>query len=130
VRFIDAHRDRFGVEPICSVLREHGCGIAPNTYWTAHKRGPSTRARRDEQLMVEIRRVHEQNLSVYGAETIWAQLNEDGIRVARCTIKRLMRRLVGNRRGRAWTVTTVGDERLERPADLVDRKFAAPAPNR
>jgi putative transposase len=114
------------------VLREHGRGIAPNTYWTAKTRELSKRARRDEQLMVEIRRVFEENLSVYGADKIWAQLNDDGIRVARCTVERLMRQmgLVGNRRGRTWTVTTVGDERLQRPADLVDRDFTAPVPNR
>ena len=46
IAFIDAHRDRFGVEPICRVLCEHGCKIAPNTYWVARKRPPSTRARR------------------------------------------------------------------------------------
>jgi putative transposase len=114
------------------VLREHGCGIAPNTYWVTNKRHPSKRAARDEELVVKIQRVYEENLSVYGADKIWAQLNDEGTRVARCTVERLMRRmgLQGNRRGRTWTVTTIGDERLERPADLVDRDFAAPAPNR
>jgi putative transposase len=114
------------------VLREHGCKIAPNTYWMAKKRPPSKRAVRDAELVVEIQRVYEENLSVYGADKIWAQLNDEGIRVARCTVERLMRRmgLQGNRRGRTWTITTIGDERLERPADLVDRDFAAPAPNR
>jgi putative transposase len=69
---------------------------------------------------------------VYGADKIWTQLNNEGIRVARCTIERLMREmgLSGNRRGRAWTVTTDSDHGYERPADLVDRQFAAPAPNR
>ena len=43
VAFIDEHRDRFGVEPICRVLTEHGCKIAPNTYWVAKKRPPSAR---------------------------------------------------------------------------------------
>ena len=132
IDFIDAHREAFGVEPICRVLREHGCGIAPNTYWTAKKRPPSKRALRDEELMVEIQRVFDENLSVYGADKIWDQLNKEDIEVARCTVERLMRRmgLSGNRRGRTWTITTIGDERLERPADLVDRDFAAPAPNR
>jgi putative transposase len=132
IGFIDAHRERFGVEPICRVLREHGCGIAPNTYWTAKKREPSTRARRDAELVPLIQRVYDENLSVYGADKIWAQLNEDGERVARCTIERLMRELglQGNRRGRTWTITTIGDERLGRPADLVDRDFNAPVPNR
>src|SRR5690606_9793604 len=132
IAFIDDHRDRFGVEPICRVLREHGCGIAPNTYHVAKKRQPSKRALRDAELVPEIRRVFEENLSVYGADKILDQPNKDGIRVARCSVERLMRQegLVGNRRGRTWTVTTLGDDRLERPADLVDRSFYAPAPNR
>ena len=54
IAFIDAHRDRFGVEPICRLLREHGCGIAPNTYWAAKQRPPSKRAVRDVELSVEI----------------------------------------------------------------------------
>ncbi len=114
------------------MLREHGCGIAPNTYWVAKKRQPSARALRDAELIPLIEKTYEGNLSVYGADKIWDQLNKDGTRVARCTIERLMREmgLQGNRRGRTWTVTTVGDERLERPADLVDRDFNAPAPNR
>jgi putative transposase len=114
------------------VLREHDCGIAPNTYWAAKTRPPSRRAERDAELVVEIQRVYDENLFVYGADKIWDQLNKEGIRVARCTVERLMRRmgLSGNRRGRAWTVTTITDERLERPADLVDRAFDAPTPNR
>jgi hypothetical protein len=65
IAFIDAHRDRFGVEPICRVLSEHGCGIAPNTYWVAKKRPLSARQVRDWELVVEIRRVFEENLFVY-----------------------------------------------------------------
>ena len=132
IAFIDAHRDRFGVEPICRVLREHGCGIAPNTYWVAKQRPPSTRALRDEELVVEIHRVYEENLFVYGADKIWTQLNREKIRVARCTVERLMRAegLSGARRGKAFTITTHTDDRLARPADLVERTFRAPAPNR
>jgi putative transposase len=132
IAFIDEHRDRFGVEPICRVLTEHGCKIAPNTYWTAKKRGPSKRAQRDEQLVIEIQRVYDANMFVYGADKIWTQLNNEGIRVARCTVERLMREMgmSGNRRGRAWTVTTDSNHDLVRPADLVDRQFAAPTPNR
>ena len=114
------------------MLTEHGCKIAPNTYRTAKKRPPSRRALRDAELIIEIRRVYDENLFVYGAAKIWGQLNKEGIRVARCTVERLMRQigLVGNRRGRAWTVTTDSDHAFPRPADLVDRDFAAPAPNR
>ena len=57
IAFIDAHREWFGVEPICRVLTEHGCKIAPNTYGVARRRPPSKRARRDAELVVEIRRV-------------------------------------------------------------------------
>ncbi len=129
--FIDAHRVRFGVEPICRVLSEHGCKIAPSTYYGAKARPPSARAVRDEELKVEIVRVYEENLSVYGADKVWAQLNREDIAVARCTVERLMRELgiSGARRGRPWVRTTVGDGRLDRPADLVERKFRAPAPN-
>ena len=81
--FIDEHRMRFGVEPICRVLTEHGCKIAPNTYWVARKRPPSARAIRDVELVPEIVRVYEANMFVYGADKVWAQLNREGIRVAR-----------------------------------------------
>ena len=69
---------------------------------------------------------------VYGADKVWAQLNKEGIPVARCTIERLMRRmgLSGARRGKAFKVTTRFDVRQHRPADLVERNFKAPAPNR
>jgi putative transposase len=132
VAFIDQHRAEFGVESICDVLREHGVGIAPNTYHVAKNRLPSKRAVRDGQLTVEIQRVFDENLFVYGADKIWAQLNRENITVARCTVERLMRHmgLSGARRGKAFTVTTTSDDRLERPPDLVDRNFAAPAPNR
>lgn len=131
--FIDAHRQRrsadglvWGVEPICRVLQ-----VAPSTYYAARSRPLSVRAARDAELVAEIRRVHAENYSVYGADKVWAQLNRHGTRVARCTVERLMRQqgLRGAVRGRTWTRTTItGIE--ERPADLVDRQFQAPAPNR
>jgi len=134
IRFIDEHQDRrtddglrWGIEPIAKVL-----GIAPSTYHAAKKRPPSARAMRDAELKPEVLRVWEQNLSVYGADKIWDQLNKDGIRVARCTIERLMDDLgiEGCRRGRVFVRTTEGDDTLERPADLVQRDFRASAPNR
>ena len=131
--FIDAHRDRFGVEPICRVLSEHGCAIAPNTYYAHKKRPPSARAVRDDYLKGEIARVWAANMGgVYGADKVWAALNREGIGVARCTVERLMRALglSGARRGKAYKVTTRHDDRQRRPADLVERNFAAPAPNR
>ena len=114
------------------MLTEHGCKIAPNTYWVAKKRPPSKRAERDEELKMAIARVHGENLSVYGADKVWTQLNREGIVVARCTVERLMRDLglSGVRRGKAYKVTTNSDDRLRRPDDLVDRDFTAAAPNR
>jgi len=114
------------------VLTEHGCKIAPNTYWMAKKRPPSARALRDEVLKGEINRVHGENLDVYGADKVWTQLNREGTRVARCTVERLMGDLglSGVRRGKAYKVTTRSDGRQHRPDDLVDRDFTATAPNR
>lgn len=126
IRYIDAHRARFGVEPICRELQ-----IAPSTYWAAKRRPQCARARRDEQLSTEIARVHKENFAVYGARKVWRQLNREGIPVARCTTERLMRSLglCGVRRGKAKR-TTVADPSAARPADLVERNFHAPAPNR
>jgi putative transposase len=127
VSFIDTHRHRWGVEPICRVLQ-----IAPSTYYAARSRPPSTRAVRDAELGPEIRRVFAENYSVYGADKVWAQLNREGTRVARCTVERLMRQLGlrGATRGKTWTVTTLAGDETSRPADLVERDFRAPAPNR
>ena len=130
--FVDAHRGRFGVEPICAVLVEHGVGIAPSAYCAAKSRPPSARALRDAQLAPMIARVHKANYDAYGAAKVWDHLNRvEGVRVARCTVERLMAQmgLRGARRG-ATVRTTVGDPDAERPDDLVKRDFAVPAPDR
>ena len=82
-------------------------------------------------LRDEIRRVHRENFDVYGAEKVWKELKRQSVATARCTVERLMRDmgLQGCRRGRIWIRTTVGDDTLERPADLVERRFKASAPN-
>jgi putative transposase len=131
VRFIAGHKARFGVEPICRVLSQHGCPIAPSTYYDAVRRPPSARARRDEQLRAAITRVHQGNYGVYGARKVWLTLNREGIAVARCTVERLMRELglAGARRGKRVR-TTVADRSAARPADLVSRRFSPPAPDR
>ena len=123
--FIEEHRGRFGVEPICRVME-----FAPSTYWAARSRPPSDRSLRDEQLKPEIRRVHKENYGVYGAHKVWRQLNREGIRVARCTVARLMRALGlrGVRRGKKCR-TTVCDDTAVRPADLVCRLFTAERPD-
>ena len=131
MRFIDGHKARFGVEPICRVLSQHGCPIAPSTYYGAVGRPPSARARRDEQLKAAITRVHQDNYGVYGARKVWLALNRQGIPVARCTVERLMRELglAGARRGKKVR-TTIPGPAAARPADLVQRQFTRPAPDR
>jgi putative transposase len=98
VSFIDDHKQVFGVEPICRVLSEHGMPIAPSTYYEARDRAPSRRAIRDEQLRVEVPRVHAVNYGVYGTRKVWLQLNRENIPVAHCTVRRLMRELGPGRR--------------------------------
>ena len=129
-QFIDDHRDVFGVEPICAVLP-----IAPSTYHRhryqrTHPPRRSARAQRDDQLRVEIQRVYDGHQQVYGPRKVWKQLRRDGVRVARCTVARLMRAmgLAGAVRGRAWITTTHAGEG-GRPVDLVDRQFVATRPN-
>jgi putative transposase len=129
-RYIEEHKDRFGVEPICKQLP-----IAPATYYElkARERDPArlpARARRDVELKPQIQRVWDQNMSVYGARKTWKQLNNEHIRVAKCTVQRLMRNmgLCGVMRGKAFK-TTIPDHSAQRPADLVERKFVATRPN-
>lgn len=131
VEFIDQHRQSYGVESICAQLP-----IAPSTYYQslAYRENPekrSTRARRDERLSEEIRRVWETNYSVYGYRKVWRQLLREGFNVARCTVSRLMKRMgiAGARRGRK-VKTTVSALREACPQDLVDRDFVAECPNR
>jgi putative transposase len=125
IAYIDANRDRFGVEPICQLLP-----IAPSTYYQHRRRRPSARAVRDAGLKVEIRRIHKDNFGVYGARKVWRQLHREGIAVARCTVERLMGELglQGVRRGKPRRTTTP-DAAAPRPADLVDRDFSAARPN-
>jgi len=127
VRFITEHKARWGVEPICRELQ-----VAPSSYYAAIGRPISARRRRDEALRVAIRRVWEEHRRVYGADKVWAQLQREGIPVARCTVERLMRQLGlrGAVRGKPSVRTTIGDETSDRPLDLVARRFRAPAPNR
>jgi putative transposase len=138
VEFIREHADHrepggllWGVAPICAVLTEHGVTIAPSTYYERLDKEPTAREQRDEYLLGEIRRVHAANYAVYGARKVWLQLNREGIRVARCTVERLMRAegLTGAVRGKVKR-TTIADPAAERARDLVNRNFAPPAPDR
>jgi transposase InsO family protein len=132
VAFIDAHRGEYGVEPICKLLP-----IAPSTYYElkSRERNPErlpARAQRDVVLRTDIRRVWQQNFCAYGARKAWLQLNREGVRVARCTVARLMRGmgLRGVTRGRTFKTTIAApDELVQRRPDLVERKFHASRPN-
>jgi putative transposase len=112
-------------------LTKLGVPIAPSTFYDQVHREPSRRQSRDEVLKREIARIHTANYGVYGARKVWLTLNRKGIPVARCTVERLMAELglAGAVRGKA-TKTTIADPTAARPADLVGRRFAPPAPNR
>lgn len=131
VAYIDGHRGRFGVEPICRVLKDAGLQIAPSTYYAATGRPPSARAVRDAQLTEKIAAAHRENLGVYGARKMHAELNRQGVRVARCTIERLMRAagLRGIRRDKSRRTTIAEGAETPRPEDLVGRAFQAQGPN-
>lgn len=138
VDFIRAHADRrepgglrWGVQPICTVLRQLGVQIAPSTYYEYLTRRPSARARSDAALRVEIARVHEENYGVYGARKVWLQLRREGVPVARCTVERLMKAagLQGVHRGRVKR-TTIPDPTVAPASDKVCRQFAPAAPDR
>lgn len=135
IRVHAGHQDsgglRWGVEPICSVLTEHGLPIAPSTYYEHVRRDPSARDYRDAHLVNDIARVHTANYGVYGARKVWLALNREGITVARCTVERLMRSrgLTGAVRGKVKR-TTIADPHAARPRDLVGRRFAPLAPDR
>jgi putative transposase len=130
VRFIDAHRDIYGVEPICAVLP-----IAPSTYYEAKARERDTtrrsaRAQRDATLMPAIRRVWEATRRRYGAKKVWKELLREGVRVTRCTVARLFQAmgLRGVLRGRRrWAIAS--EPLAHRPQDLVQRNFTAVRPN-
>jgi len=130
VTFIDHYRERYGVEPICKQLP-----IAPSTYHRckALERQPekrSARAQRDEQLCHEIQRAWEESNRNYGARKVWKQLLRESVFVARCTVERLMKQLgiEGVRRGKRC-ITTIPDEAVHKPLDLVQRQFSADRPN-
>jgi putative transposase len=127
VNFIEVNKACFRVEPICRVLQ-----VAPATYYAAINRPLSARALRDGTLKEAITRIWQEHQAVYGADKVWAQLRREGIAVARCTVERLMRvlGLRGVVRGKTSVRTTLGDAAAMRPADLVQRQFRAPAPNR
>ena len=121
----------FGVEPICTVLTEHGVKIAPSTYYEARKWAPSRRALRDAEVIALIATARQHRFTArFGARKMWLHLRGSGHDVARCTVERLMTQQgwAGALRGKTVR-TTIPSASDVRPADLVDRDFTATAPN-
>jgi putative transposase len=125
-RFIDEHRGRFGVEPICRVL-----GVSASAYYQRQSGQRSRRVIEDEWLLEQIERLHAVNYHAYGYRRLWLALRREGIRVGRDRVKRLMRRqgIQGaKRRGKPWR-TTRPNPAHDRAPDLVNRDFSADGPD-
>jgi putative transposase len=124
--FIDGHRERFGVEPICQTM-----GVSASAYYERASGRRSHRALQDERLLARITELHEANYCAYGYRRTWKALLRAGEDIGRDRVKRLMR-LHGiqgaKRRGKPWR-TTRPDPKAARPADLVQREFAAERPD-
>ena len=124
--FIEGHRARFGVEPICRTL-----GVSASAYYERVSGRRSARMIEDERLLKIILELHERNYCAYGSRRMWKALSRAGERVGRGRVERLMRRhgLQGaKRRGKPWR-TTRPDPLAQRRPDLVQRDFNASRPD-
>ena len=124
--FIEEHRERFGVEPICETL-----GVSASAYYQRATGQRSARAREDERLLGVIAELHARNYSAYGSRRMWKALLRSGEQVGRGRVERLMREngLQGaKRRGKPWR-TTRADPSAMRSPDLVQREFEASRPD-
>jgi putative transposase len=125
--FIDLHRDRFGVEPICRTL-----DVSASAYYHRATGARSERSVEDERLLGVIRETHRANYEAYGYRRTWKALRRAGETAPRCRVQRLMAThgIQGaKRRGKPWR-TTKPDPNAARRPDLVQRRFQADAPNR
>ncbi len=131
VAYIDAHRDQFGVEPICRQLSAAGAKIAPSTYYAAKTRPLSARAIRDAAMMAMLMALWVANHKVYGAHKLWKAARRAGHDIGRDQVARLMRELgirgVSRRRNKVFT--TISDPDAVRARDLVNRDFTADRPD-
>ena len=124
--FIEEHRERFGVEPICSTL-----GVSASAYYERASGRRSARRVEDERLLAVIAEVHEAHYCAYGSRRMWKALRRAGEQVGRDRVARLMRQngIQGaKRRGKPWR-TTSPDPRAQRSPDLVQRDFTATRPD-
>ena len=125
--FIDMHRERFGVEPICRVL-----DVSASVYYHRARGARSAREIEDERLLAVIRETHRSNYEAYGYRRTWKALRRAGETAPRCRVQRLMRAYGiqgAKRRGKPWR-TTIPDPEAHRRPDLVARDFTAQVPNR
>jgi putative transposase len=137
VQFIDEHKDRFGVVPICHALAVHGVQIAPRTYWAHRSAAPSKRALWDTTITEILAGIFEPDAegkrppeSLYGSLKMRAHLQRQTIPVARCTVERIMQVNGWRAVMRARIVrTTERDPAATRAPDLVRRRFHAARPN-
>ncbi len=125
--YVDQHRERFGVEPICETL-----GVSASAYYRRATGQRSVRQLEDERLLGVIRETHKANYDAYGYRRCWKALLRAGETAPRCQVQRLMATngIQGaKRRGRPWK-TTKPDPSAARARDLVCRDFTANDPNR
>ena len=136
--FINAHREEFGVVPICRALAVHGVQIAPRTYWAHRLAAPSKRALWDTTITEILAGIYEPDPDgkrppecLYGSLKMWAHLQRQGIPVARCTVEKIMRAhgWRGATRARRPPRTTESDPAANRAPDLVGRRWRVAAPN-
>jgi transposase InsO family protein len=121
-RYVDEHRGRFGVEPICKTL-----GVSVSAYYQRRSGRRSARALEDERLLKRIRELHASNYYAYGYRRMWKTLLRAGEQVPRCRVQRLMRSAGiegAKRRGKPWRTTRPDAQATRRP-DLVQRDFTA-----
>ncbi len=130
VAYIDAHRDEFGVEPICAVLAEAGAKIAPSTYYARKSRPLSARAISDAVWMPILMTLWVANRKVYGADKLWRAARRAGHEIGRDRVARLMRHMgIQGVTRRRKIFTTVADPDALRAPDLVNRDFTAAGPD-
>jgi len=124
--YVDQHRDRFGVEPICSTL-----DVSASAYYQRKTGERCDRRVEDERLLAVIRDTHAKNYFAYGYRRMWKALTRAGEHAPRCQVQRLMAEhgIQGaKRRGKPWKTTRADPEALRSP-DLVCRDFTADRPN-
>jgi putative transposase len=125
--FIEEHRHRFGVEPICRTP-----GTSASAYYERRTGRRSSRSIEDERLLAKIKEVHEANYCAYGYRRTWIALRRQGEEVGRGRVQRLMKAAGiqgAKRRGKPWR-TTRPDPKAGRRPDLVERDFSADGPDR